>query len=314
MERPGYKDAEGGQHPVCVWKDTSAHNFLRTHYPDTVFVELETKDEMYDALNAGKCRIVSDTAWSWQEYERNKKFNKKCDLVQVGQRAEVSQLAGMGVQSNITTCTSLLSNVLDYHLSYLNEKKIFEAEQQKYLSETGKEPDCDSRREDQSETAILGLKNLAGIFITHVIFVTLAFIVLVWEKVAKDRKERMNNHFGRLNQFPIQTRDLHHYPDNVPDETLKSKDADIENIPPMHRNITPPPMSHGEIMSVMEKFKSDFFEEFSSKFSTGHLRSSSPISSSSFRSSGAVSFKSATEFPLSKNVLSSEPIVSGSFE
>jgi hypothetical protein len=309
---PSYKEAEGGQHPVCVWKDTSAHNFLLEHYPDSVFVELETKDEMYDSLNQGKCTIVSDTAWSWQEYERNKKFNKKCGIVQVGQRAEVSQLAGMGVQSNITTCTSLLSNVLDYHLSYLNEKKIFEAEQERYLSETGKEQDCDMRREDQSETATLGLKHLAGLFITHGMLVTLAFVVVVWEKTAKDRKERMN-HFGGLKQFPIQTRDLHRYSENIPDETMKSKDTDIELSPTLHYTPAPTSMSHGDIVAVMDKFKSEFFEEFSSKLSTGQLRSSSPIISSSpmtssLRSSGAPSFRSAMEAPSFRHSLSSKSI------
>uniref|UniRef100_A0A7S3VGG4 Ionotropic glutamate receptor C-terminal domain-containing protein n=1 Tax=Chaetoceros debilis TaxID=122233 RepID=A0A7S3VGG4_9STRA len=293
-----YKDAERSGKKVCVLKNSSAHKFLEIRYPASEFFEAKSKDKMYDFLNSGKCDIVSDTVWSWQEYERDEEFNTDCSLVQVGQRAEVSQRAGMAVQANRTTCTSLLSRVLDYHLSCMNEEKILEKEQQKYL---GKERTCENKK--RAETHELDLKQLSGLFIFHGTLMILALVVVVYENGWSVRRERKGqNRFSCLKQSPSRSLFVKEAV-GMPNESVRdiTKHNMVSNVGCSHSNDISKSdyFSQEDIAVAMEKVKNDVFKEFTASLQSDPSRWSRISSYQSASSQDEIAIETLNESQLS---------------
>lgn len=258
-----YQEAEANGSRVCVWKDTSAHNYIRKHYPNTVFVEADTKDEMYDLLNDGKCDVVSDTVWSWDSYQRDKRYNTNCDLLQVGQRAEVRQLAGLATKGDTATCSNLLFNVLCIHLTYMNEEKITEKELDRYLNHINTADTCsDADPEEIAGTVSLDYKNVAGLFIFHGICITFALAIAVCDHIKRNKKNAQNKN-------------------TTTEEAIKS------SLPchKLSKHQLSQTMSRDEMLIEMDNFKVEFFKEYENRI---HRLSSSNNLSLTSRSSSKI--------------------------
>lgn len=92
-----WRQAELKQVPICVWKDTSLHSYVKKKYPDAILVETITKRKGYEYLNEGKCKIVSDTMQSFRSFQRSSALNGDCSLAIVSS-PDVEEKAGFATR------------------------------------------------------------------------------------------------------------------------------------------------------------------------------------------------------------------------
>ena len=111
---------------------------------------------------------------------------------------DVIQKAGLAVKLDGERCSSLLHNVLDYHLSDMNVEGAIEAEWEKHLSLISSDF-CDLSDGAEENVHELGIRELGGVFITHVILLVVALIICHYEhgkkvKKASSKRDTFKNH------------------------------------------------------------------------------------------------------------------------
>jgi len=66
--------------PLCVWKGTASHTFLRQHYPKAMLITIPEEIDVFKAVNKKECPLAVVTHNSFQEYEKDQTVNPGCDL------------------------------------------------------------------------------------------------------------------------------------------------------------------------------------------------------------------------------------------
>jgi len=207
-----FREAELNQVPICVWKDTSAHRHLRYKYPDAILVEADSRDLEYEYLNAGLCDIVSDTMQSWRGRQRNKTLNGDCSLALVGS-PDVIQKAGFAVKGVGARCSSLLTDVLDYHLSDMNVEDALEKQWKTHLDLISN--DFCTYVDADEDVMKLDMKDLGGIFITHGVLVAVALIMCQFEHQKKLKVKKKSK--------------IGYKPKNVPEDEISQSEVKKES-------------------------------------------------------------------------------------
>lgn len=179
-----FNEAERKNIPICVWKGTSLHGHLTTKYPKANLVEAASKMLEYEYLDDGKCDIVSDTVQSFRSKVRDAKRNRDCKLAVVGD-PDVIQKSGIAVKGDGARCSSLLRDVLDYHLSDMNVEQVIKREWDKHqdLISSNFCPSADTAE----NVTKLGFKDLGGVFIVYAMLVVIALITCQYEHVKKKK-------------------------------------------------------------------------------------------------------------------------------
>lgn len=186
-----FREAELKQIPICVWKHSSAHKHLATKYPDAILVEAETRDMEYEFLNEGICDIVSDSLQSWRSHQRNTTLNGNCSLAQVG-NPDVKQASGFAVKGGGERCSSLLANVLDYHLSDMNVEGALERYWNIHIDLISNDF-CTVDGGTDEDVLKLDLKDLGGVFITHGVLLMISLIICHLEHRRKGAVKKESN-------------------------------------------------------------------------------------------------------------------------
>ena len=185
--------------PICVQARVNIDDYLTDKYPEAVLVRKNDKDNIFPALQSGECSVAVMAVSEYEQYSRDVTLNGDCSLKWNGR---VEQIIPAGFASDVdsgTLCTSLISHVLDLHLIEMKADGFLERQWEAHLQKTGTQ-NCIQQVEmggdDNEETFSLGVAEMAGIFIIHVMLLGLAIIVAMIHycrtKSLRERQQSMN--------------------------------------------------------------------------------------------------------------------------
>jgi len=115
---PTIKHAIVKDAPLCVQDGAIIQKILEDKYPGIKMVGIDSEQEIYEGLRDGRCEAVAHQLNTYEVYEHTKEVNFDCAMASEKKVQEVLP-AGMAtiVDTGSSHCTSLISHVLDYHLT-----------------------------------------------------------------------------------------------------------------------------------------------------------------------------------------------------
>ena len=168
---------------ICVLKGAVVESVLKTRYSNLKLVGKETYAEIFAALNSqnNECDSAALEANDIRLNQHNKLFNGDCSLSS-NERAQVRISAGMAtaIDTGRFRCTSLINAVLDYHLQQMIYDGFVEEAWTRHLRRIATvkcEVPSGNVGSSFEETFSLGLNDVGGIFILHLILSSAAVIL-----------------------------------------------------------------------------------------------------------------------------------------
>lgn len=173
---------------ICVQAGAVVEAVLKDKYPDLKIVPKEgSEQEIFDSLrlpiSKGGCDAAAHQFDSFRSYQRSKNVNFDCTISSEGYTI-VPIPAGMAtkIDTGLNHCTSLISHVLDYHLTSMIADGFVETAMLQHLNtlatmHCAKDLEPPVAGGDSDDTFSLGLQDVGGIFILHA-FLTVLSVTL----------------------------------------------------------------------------------------------------------------------------------------
>jgi hypothetical protein len=171
------EDALKQETPVCIQRYSVMDEILSKKYPDMNIVRKETEKEIFDALRlpwygmSQGCGVALTNLGTFQLYQGNKDVNWDCSLTS---EKRVVQTLPSGFATAVDTgvlCTSLVSYVLDVHLTEMVADGFIQQAWQAHLAKIStincQEQPIEKIGSFDAENYSLRLEDMAGIFIVH---------------------------------------------------------------------------------------------------------------------------------------------------
>jgi hypothetical protein len=175
---------------VCVQGKSVMGTILKERHPELNLVGKQPESEIFNALRVnpkdGGCDAAAHQFNSFMMYERNKEVNYDCTL---SSEKRIEEILPAGIATAIDTglhyCTSLVSHVLDYHLTEMVAEGFVEQAWANHLNKIGTieciaEPQRGGGGGDDV-TFSLGLQDVGGIFILHLILSVAAMALALFQ-------------------------------------------------------------------------------------------------------------------------------------
>jgi Ligand-gated ion channel len=171
---------------VCVQKGGAIGNLLAKLYPDLILVPKTPDEEIFNGLryprNEGGCDVLAHQFNTFEIYENLRETNHDCNLRSEKRIVEVIP-AGLAtaVDTGSQYCTSLISHVLDYHLTTMIDDGFLERMWKSQLDRiatvscASSIPSSSALADDT--TLSLTIQDVGGIFIFHVVLSFLAIMI-----------------------------------------------------------------------------------------------------------------------------------------
>ena len=184
--------------PVCIQKGAVMDDIITKDYPELTVVRKETEQEMFEALTkpwyggAGGCGVLITNLGTYQVYQGQTATNADCTLTSE-KRVILTLPSGFATAVDSgTLCTSLVSHVMDLYMTEMIADGFIEQAWQDHLDKIS-QIDCVEPVPNSGDDDIysLGLKEMGGIFVTHLLLTTVAVVVaIVQYKHAKATKPK----------------------------------------------------------------------------------------------------------------------------
>lgn len=192
---------------VCVQGGAILQQILEEKYPGIKTVGKDSEFDIFQGLRVpieeGGCNAVAHQFHSFELYEHTKEVNYDC-AVSSEKRVVENLPAGMAtlvdngpVSSGGDSphkCTSLISHVLDYHLTAMLNEGFLEEAWRKHLQRTGT-VECINESNGGGggleETFSLSVHDVGGIFIVHAVLSVLAVALATYQFIVKARTEQI---------------------------------------------------------------------------------------------------------------------------
>ena len=181
---------------VCVQGGAIIETSLKERYPGIRTVGFDSEQAIYEGLRLpieqGGCDATAHQLNSFEIYENSKTVNSDCSLSSEKRVVDIFP-AGMAtvVDNGLDKCTSLVSHVLDYHLTAMVNDGFIQEAWNSHLNrissiECIQEVDTTGYFDDD----IFGLtvKDLAGIFLVHGVLSVVAVLWGIYHFVHSHRK------------------------------------------------------------------------------------------------------------------------------
>lgn len=167
-----FEDAVSLKMRVCVMRGYSDVERIKEKYPQVHYLHKETDDEIFNGLKQNECDLGLINYHNFFEYE-----NPGCQLEWIGRRVGKDRGA-FALRDSVSHCTSLLRDVIDFHLlTMIKDGKLDEIMKSHQSENARKCNEGDGVKKDLSGQ--LDLKSMSGIIICHVSLMFLAFLVAV---------------------------------------------------------------------------------------------------------------------------------------
>ena len=184
--------------PICVQEAVAIDEYISKKYPNANLVRYESLAEMFIGLKKKQCQIAAVEMANYDIFLRDAQVNSDCTLNWHGR---VENIVPSGIATTIDTgilCTSLISYVLDFHLTEMRADGFVDQLWKDHLARVSTQ-NCDANRVkdsggvDSSQVAdkySLNIKELAGIFIIHVALTGLSLLIALpnWYRSRKRRR------------------------------------------------------------------------------------------------------------------------------
>ena len=182
-----FDSAIRGRVPICALATTYTDTFVTSRYPKANIIRKLSEPDIFEALHKGECKFVFAALSVWQQYERVSATNPDCRFAV----SKMLKIVPSGFATSIDTdggnCTSLVGNVLNYHLSVMKDDGFIDDVWNRILQKIGDQT-CD-RRSQQSNDGMRSTnpgvkrfspKDMAGIFLLHAILSLISVFIAIW--------------------------------------------------------------------------------------------------------------------------------------
>jgi hypothetical protein len=197
---------------VCVQEGSVLKLLLGSMYEDLTLVGKSSEAEIFRGLRKpiaeGGCQAVVHQYNSFELYEHTHDVNYDC-AISSEKRIVTNLPAGMATivdngpasesdQDGPSKCTSLISHVIDYHLTAMMNEGFMEDAWRKHLQRTAtvqctfKQTSADNMGFE--ETVSLSVHDVGGIFIVHVVLSCLAVAMATYQFYVKARSKQLEEH------------------------------------------------------------------------------------------------------------------------
>jgi hypothetical protein len=191
IEQATFQDAS-----ICVQKGAVVESVLSNRFPELKLVPLEYTNDMFQTSRLGGCKVVAHENFGAQLFQHNTDMNNDCSL-SVSNNVIVNIPSGMAtsIDTGSFRCTSLISAVLDYHLQEMIDEGFVQSAWSAYLAKVGtiechKHESKGGGGEPMATAVSLGLGDVGGVFVLHLIFSTIAIALAFIQYSAKFRKSQ----------------------------------------------------------------------------------------------------------------------------
>jgi hypothetical protein len=197
---------------VCVLEGAAIQRILGSTYSDLIMVGKDSEADIFHGLRKpigkGGCQAVIHEYNSFEQYEHSKDVNYDCGIS--SEKRVVTNLpAGMATivdngpasaanddDDSQYKCTSLITHVLDYHLTTMQDDGFLEEAWRKHLQRTAT-VECISEPTGfdigLEETVSLTVADVGGIFIVHAVLSCLAVALATYQFYMKARRKQIDD-------------------------------------------------------------------------------------------------------------------------
>jgi Ligand-gated ion channel len=184
--------------PICIQRYTIMDDIVSRKYPDMNVVRKETEKEIFDGLRLPwyggpeqGCGAALTNLGTFENYRNNKETNWDCSLTT---ERRVIQSLPAGFATSVDTgnlCTSLISYVLNFHLSEMIQDTFIEMSWNEHISKISEIscPEYVNINNDADDNYRLSLKDMAGIFIVHGFLMLTALSIAMIDRWRKKKTE-----------------------------------------------------------------------------------------------------------------------------
>jgi Ligand-gated ion channel len=176
---------------VCVQEGGAISKILKTKYPSITLVPKSPEQAIFDGLrqprSSGGCDAVAHQLNTYEVYEHLREVNFDCAMRSEKRVVEVIP-AGLAtaVDTGAPYCTSLISHVLDYHLTAMMDDGFLDRMWKQHLDristiDCAKESSTGGTTLSEDDTFSLTIQDVGGIFIVHVVLSSLAVLIAVYQ-------------------------------------------------------------------------------------------------------------------------------------
>ncbi|CAB9521570.1 receptor subunit 1 [Seminavis robusta] len=170
---------------ICVQGGGVLATILEQKYGKLNLVPKDSEAGIFKGLRDGSCQVAAHQMNTFRIYEKNADANPECNL---NSEKRVVQPVPAGMATAIDTgtvfCTSLISHVLDYHLTKMISEGFVEKAMKMHLGKIGT-IECIAappRGGDfGGDTFSLGLQDIGGIFILHAAVLAVAVSISLFQ-------------------------------------------------------------------------------------------------------------------------------------
>jgi Ligand-gated ion channel len=176
---------------VCVQEGGAISKLLTTKYPSINLVPKSPDQAIFEGLrqprSSGGCDAVAHEYNTYEIYEHLREVNSDCAMRSEKRVVEVIP-AGLAtaVDTGAPYCTSLISHVLDYHLTAMLDDGFLDRMWKQHLGristiDCAKASSSGDTTSSEDDTFSLTIQDVGGIFIVHVVLSSLAVLIAVYQ-------------------------------------------------------------------------------------------------------------------------------------
>jgi len=174
------QDAIDNDMKLCVWKGTAMDDIVsakHSSYPN--FVRKLSQKEIFESVQEEACDIALVSVNAWERFERDNQVNGDCSLEWIG-RNVYTHLASYPFKGSSESCSNLLRNMIDLHLTEMKTDGKFDEIWDNHLNEIGTDKCVIGTDVIKSNGKTrLNINNVGGIMFVHGCICFAAFLIAI---------------------------------------------------------------------------------------------------------------------------------------
>jgi len=172
---------------MCIFGASATEERVRRKFPSAILIGKATNENVIEGLNNGDCDYAITQMSFWREAKFKKRFNRLCNLTQVGDTIEPGEAGFATISDAGNKCTSYIRDILDMHFKAMVYDNFVEDAWARQV-EDSREVICPIEETENANGEKLDLYNVGGIFILHLILIAVAIAWSICKRSLKKYK------------------------------------------------------------------------------------------------------------------------------
>jgi hypothetical protein len=184
-------DAVEARLSMCVKDSSVSDTLVSDAHPGAILVRKKIEDDIFFGVIRGECTLAITNVGTWDNYKDRSEVNPGCQIDWIGRVFKFIQAGFASLSDSGTLCSSLIKDVLNVHLTEMNEDGSIQQAWRRHLEETS-DISCNSDTQDTNSdgSSQLSLQDMGGLFIIHYIVTVLAICMAVFTRWNTRRKSK----------------------------------------------------------------------------------------------------------------------------